>query len=83
MSFAGLSNGQDRANIILYLRSLGGGPELPTPEAAAPEGDKAAGAAAGDPTAAAGPATTAGAESAGASASPAGEGAKKDTTGTQ
>lgn len=35
MSFAGLSNGQDRANIILYLKQQGGGPALPTPEAPA------------------------------------------------
>ncbi|QSB44381.1 c-type cytochrome [Tsuneonella flava] len=42
MSFAGLSKGEDRANIILYLRSLGGGPELPTPEAKPAEGDEAA-----------------------------------------
>ncbi|WP_120716356.1 c-type cytochrome [Tsuneonella amylolytica] len=45
MSFAGLSNGQDRANIILYLRQQGGGPALPTPEApAAPGSDAAEGA---------------------------------------
>jgi cytochrome c len=43
MSFAGLSNGQDRANIIVYLKSLGGGPPLPPVEAApAAGGDKAA-----------------------------------------
>lgn len=41
MSFAGLSNAQDRANIILYMRDQGGGPPLPEPEAAAPEGDAA------------------------------------------
>lgn len=39
MSFAGLSNGQDRANIILYMRAQGGGPPLPVPEVAAPQGD--------------------------------------------
>lgn len=39
MSFAGLSSGEDRANLILYMRANGGGPDLPTPEAApAPEG---------------------------------------------
>jgi len=84
MSFAGLSNGQDRANIILYLKQQGGGPALPTPaapDAAAADGAEAA--AAGDPTAAAGPADKAGADAAGASAAPAGEGATKDTTGTQ
>lgn len=39
MSFAGLSKAEDRANIILYMRAQGGGPPLPTVEAAAPEGD--------------------------------------------
>ncbi len=45
MSFAGLSKPEDRANIILYMRSLGGGPPLPTPaapEAPAEAGDTAA-----------------------------------------
>jgi cytochrome c len=79
MSFAGLSNGQDRANIILYLKSLGGGPPLPTPAAPA-AGDKAADAAAKDPTAAAGPAAKPGADAAGAAAMPAGEGPTKSTT---
>jgi cytochrome c len=75
MSFAGLSNGQDRANIILYLKQQGGGPELPKPEAPAPaEGDAAEAAAAGDQTAAAGPAEKPGAEAAGAVAAPAGDG---------
>lgn len=37
MSFAGLSSGEDRANVILYMRENGGGPELPTPEAPAAE----------------------------------------------
>lgn len=41
MSFAGLSNAQDRANIILYMKQQGGGPALPTPEAAAPAGEAA------------------------------------------
>ncbi|WP_095011354.1 c-type cytochrome [Tsuneonella mangrovi] len=35
MGFAGLSNAQDRADIILYLRSLGGGPPLPAVKTAA------------------------------------------------
>ena len=75
MSFAGLSNGQDRANIILYLKQQGGGPALPTPEAAAPAAaDGADAAAAGDPTATAGPAEKPGAEAAGAVAAPAGDG---------
>jgi cytochrome c len=84
MSFAGLSNAQDRANIILYMRQQGGGPALPTPVAAeAPAADAAEAAAAGDPTAAAGPATTAGPDAAGAVAAPAGEGATKSTVPVQ
>jgi cytochrome c len=48
MSFAGLSDPQARANIILYLRDNGGGPALPEPvAAAAPEGAEGADAAAG------------------------------------
>jgi len=31
MSFAGLSSAEDRANVILYLREFGGGPDLPEP----------------------------------------------------
>lgn len=47
MSFAGLSKADDRADIILFMRSAGGGPELPTPEVAeeiveAVEGEDAA-----------------------------------------
>ena len=79
MNFAGLSNGQDRANIILYMKQQGGGPALPTPEAAAPAGEEAEAAAAGDPTAAGGAAATAGPAAAGAVAAPAAEGAKKST----
>ena len=75
MSFAGLSNGQDRANIILYLKQQGGGPELPKPEAAAPAaGEAADAAAAGDQTGTAGPAEKPGAEAAGAVAAPAADG---------
>lgn len=37
MSFAGLSSGEDRANVILYLREYGGGPALPEPPAEGPE----------------------------------------------
>ena len=32
MSFAGISNPEDRANVILYLLENGGGPPLPEPE---------------------------------------------------
>ena len=38
MSFAGLGNPEERANLILYLRENGGGPPLPEVEAA-PEGE--------------------------------------------
>jgi cytochrome c len=53
MSFAGLSDPQDRANVALYLLANGGGPALPTPAAPAAEGDEAAEAAAGEEAAAA------------------------------
>lgn len=36
MSFAGLSNPEDRANVILYMLANGGGPPLPPPPAAEP-----------------------------------------------
>ncbi len=39
MSFAGLSNAEDRANVILYLLDHGGGPDLPAVEVAAEEGE--------------------------------------------
>ncbi len=39
MSFAGLGSAEDRANIILYMREYGGGPELPAVEAAAADGE--------------------------------------------
>jgi len=73
MSFAGLSNPQDRANVMLFLMANGGGPPLPAPpaETAAGGGDEAAAEAAGDPSAAAGPATAPGADAAGAAAQPA------------
>jgi cytochrome c len=67
MTFAGLGKAEDRANVILYLLQNGGGPALPTPEAAPPAGDAAA-APAGD--AAAGPAATPAADAAGAAAQP-------------
>ncbi|TIX51100.1 c-type cytochrome [Alteraurantiacibacter aquimixticola] len=44
MSFAGLSDPQERANVMLYLMENGGGPALPEPpveEPAAEEGDAA------------------------------------------
>ncbi|MBX9860619.1 MAG: cytochrome c family protein [Sphingomonas sp.] len=56
MSFAGLANGQDRANVILYLNTQGSNLPLPTPEAApaaapAAEGNATAPAAEGNATA--------------------------------
>lgn len=42
MSFAGLSKGEDRANIIAYLKEMGGGPAFPVPEAPAAEGEAGA-----------------------------------------
>ena len=66
MSFAGLGNAQDRANVTLYLLQNGGGPPLPAPPAAEPaEGEAAV---AGD---GAGPAVEPGADAAGAVAMPA------------
>lgn len=84
MSFAGLSNAQDRANIILYLRQQGGGPALPTPEAAPAEGAAAEGAeaaAAGDPSATAGPAEKPSQDAAGAVAAPAADGPDQTNKG--
>ena len=49
MSFAGLGKGEDRVNIIAYMKANGGGPDYPAPaapaEAAPAEGDAAAAAA--------------------------------------
>ena len=62
MTFAGLGNAEERANVILYLRENGGGPPLPEPPAAEPEE--------GAEGAAAGPEDAAGADAAGAVAQP-------------
>ena len=42
MSFPGISNGQDRANVILYLLENGGGPSVPpfVPDAEPAEGEE-------------------------------------------
>ncbi len=48
MSFAGLSSGEDRANVIAYLNSMGSNLPLPAPEAPAPEAAPAASDAATD-----------------------------------
>ena len=66
MSFAGLSSGEDRANVMLYMREHGGGPALPeapaaeaADEGAAAEGEAAeSGEAAGDTAADAGATAT-------------------------
>jgi cytochrome c len=43
MSFAGLSNPEERANLMAYLKANGGGPDFPAPAApAAAEGETAA-----------------------------------------
>ena len=65
MTFAGLSNGQDRANVILYLNSQGS--NLPLPAAPAPGAatdPKAAGNAPGGPAGGAGAGAAPGAKSA-------------------
>lgn len=48
MSFAGLSNAEDRANVILYLLENGGGPPLPDPVAEDAGDDEGAEAAEGE-----------------------------------
>ena len=53
MSFAGLSNPQDRANVIAYLNQQGSGLPMPPPPPAAPAGGAAAAPAAGAAAAAA------------------------------
>lgn len=37
MSFAGLSKAEDRANLMAYMKSMGGGPDFPAPAAPAAE----------------------------------------------
>jgi len=73
MSFAGLSNPEDRANVILYLHANGGGPPFPSAPVEEPAEGEVAGEpaeggqpAASDPTIGAGPAQDVGAAAAGA-----------------
>ncbi len=67
MSFAGLGNPEDRANVIAYLKANGGGPDYPAPAApAAAEGEAAAADAAAGPEAG----EEQGAEESGAAAMP-------------
>ena len=65
MTFAGLGNAQERANLILYMRENGGGPALPEPPVVEPAEGEAAGV-----DDAAGPATEPGQDAAGAVAMP-------------
>lgn len=81
MSFAGLSKAEDRANLIVYLNSLGSNLPLPAADAAPAAGEPAADASAGAEGAGAagagaeGPAAPADAKAAGATAQPAPEAA--------
>jgi cytochrome c len=74
MTFAGLSSGEDRANVIAYLKQQGGGPEYPAPAAPAAGAAKSDAAAAGAADANPGPgpsgAPAGGADAAGAAAQP-------------
>ena len=67
MSFAGLGSAEDRANLMLYLNSMGSNLALPPPPA---EGTEAGDEAAAEATAADGPATEPGMDAAGAVAEP-------------
>ena len=87
MSFAGLSKPEDRANLIVYLNSLGSNLPLPAADAAPAEaaGAEAAGTDAAAP-AADGPAAPADPKAAGATAQPAPEtaaGGTKSTVSTE
>jgi cytochrome c len=63
MSFAGLGDAQQRADVIAYLNSMGSNLPLPAPEAAAaPAADAPAADASGAPAAAAAPAASAAAK---------------------
>jgi cytochrome c len=74
MTFAGLSSGEDRANVIAYLKQQGGGPEYPAPAAPAAGAAKSDAAAAGAADANPGPGPSGtpagGADAAGAAAQP-------------
>jgi cytochrome c len=74
MTFAGLSSGEDRANVIAYLKQQGGGPEYPAPAAPAAGAAKSDAAAAGAADANPGPgpsgAPAGGPDAAGAAAQP-------------
>jgi len=74
MTFAGLSDPKDRANVIAYLKQQGGGPDFPKPAAAAAGAAKSDDAAAKTANAAPGPGPSwtpvNGPEAAGAAAQP-------------
>jgi cytochrome c len=63
MTFAGLGNAEERANVMLYLLQNGGGPALPPPPTEPAEGEAVE-------AAAAGPESEPGADAAGAAAMP-------------
>ncbi|MXO73358.1 c-type cytochrome [Alteraurantiacibacter buctensis] len=69
MSFPGLSDPQERANVIAYMHANGGGPEFPAP--AAPAAEEGAEGAEGDAAAAADSAAPAEGEAPAAEAAPA------------
>ena len=72
MTFAGLSDPKDRANVIAYLKQQGGGPDFPKPAAPAAAATPAAGATAASagPAAAASGAPANPAQAAGAAGAP-------------
>ena len=76
MSFAGLSKAEDRANLIVYLNTLGSNLPLPAAEAVPAEGEAPAADASAAPDAE-GPAAAADPKAAGATAAPAPEAAAK------
>jgi cytochrome c2 len=80
MSYAGISDPQDRADMLAYLRTLATEPEpLPEPEAAEPEDDAAAAEGTGETEAAA--ADTGGGDAAPADAETAAEASADDAAG--
>jgi cytochrome c len=89
MTFAGLSDPKDRANVIAYLKQQGGGPDFPKPAAAAGAAKSdAAGAQTANAAPGPGPSGTpaTGPEAAGAAAQPqpvAGKASDSNTTSSQ
>ena len=89
MTFAGLSDPKDRANVIAYLKQQGGGPDYPAPAAPAADAGaaKSDAAAATDASAAPGPGPSgtpaSGPEAAGAAAQPQPVAGKASGSGSQ